>query len=301
MELRQLRYFIAVAEAGNFSRAAANLHMSQPPLSMQVKALEEELGVRLLERTNHGATLTPAGAAFLEEARAALTRLESARRRAQLVGRGDIGMLSVGFVSIADYGILPPALKSFRAAYPQVEVQLHELTTDAQIRELHAHRLDMGIALAPVDDPELEFRRLHDEELVLAVPSPHRAGRARDTIDLRHLAAESFIVPPRDIAPGLHDLIIAQCRAAGFTPRITQHARQMQTVISLVSSGMGFALVPASVRNLNRAGVQYRRLRGKAACVELGLITRRREAGLLNERFAEVLVGAARSQYGASR
>ncbi|HWL62252.1 MAG TPA: LysR family transcriptional regulator [Steroidobacteraceae bacterium] len=294
MELRQLRYFMAVAEAGNFSRAASNLHMSQPPLSTQVKALEDELGVRLLERTNHGATLTPAGAAFLEEARAALTRLESARRRAQLVGKGDIGMLSVGFVSIADYGVLPPALKSFRAAFPQVEVQLHELTTDAQIRELRANRLDMGIALAPVDDTELEFRRLHDEELVLALPSAYRAGRAQDAIDLRLLATESFIVPPRDIAPGLHDVIIAQCRAAGFTPRITQHARQMQTVISLVSSGMGFALVPSSVRNLNRAGVQYRRLRGKAASVELGIVTRRRENGLLVERFAEALAGAVR-------
>jgi len=294
VELRQLRYFMAVAEAGNFSRAASNLHMSQPPLSTQVKALEDELGVRLLERTNHGATLTPAGAAFLEEARAALTRLESARRRAQLVGKGDIGMLSVGFVSIADYGVLPPALKSFRAAFPQVEVQLHELTTDAQIRELRANRLDMGIALAPVDDTELEFRRLHDEELVLALPSAYRAGRAQDAIDLRLLATESFIVPPRDIAPGLHDVIIAQCRAAGFTPRITQHARQMQTVISLVSSGMGFALVPSSVRNLNRAGVQYRRLRGKAASVELGIVTRRRENGLLVERFAEALAGAVR-------
>lgn len=294
MELRQLRYFMAVAEAGNFSRAAASLHMSQPPLSMQVKALEDELGVRLLERSNHGATLTPAGAAFLEEARAALTRLESARRRAQLVGKGDIGMLSVGFVSIADYGVLPQALKSFRAAFPQVEVQLHELTTDAQIRELRANRLDMGIALAPVDDPELDFRRLHDEELVLALPSGYRAGRAQDAIDLRLLAAESFIVPPRDIAPGLHDVIIAQCRAAGFTPRITQHARQMQTVISLVSSGMGFALVPSSVRNLNRTGVQYRRLRGKVASVELGIVTRRRESGLLSERFAEALAGAVR-------
>lgn len=295
MELRQLRYFMAVAEAGNFSRAAATLHMSQPPLSVQVKALEDELGVRLLERSNHGATLTPAGAAFLEEARAALARLESARRRAQLAGKGDIGMLSVGFVSIADYGVLPPALKSFRAAFPQVEVQLHELTTDAQIRELRANRLDMGIALAPVDDPELDFRRLHDEELVLALPSGYRAGRAQDAIDLRLLAAESFIVPPRDIAPGLHDVIIAQCRAAGFTPRITQHARQMQTVISLVSSGMGFALVPSSVRNLNRAGVQYRRLRGKSASVELGIITRKRDGGLLNERFAQALAEAARS------
>ena len=121
-----------------------------------------------------------------------------------------------------------------------------------------------------------------------------------DAIDLRSLAAESFIVPPRDIAPGLHDLIIAQCRAAGFTPRITQHARQMQTVISLVSSGMGFALVPSSVRNLNRAGVQYRRLRGKAAKVELGIVTRRRDTGLLSGRFAEALTGAARSLHGTT-
>lgn len=294
MELRQLRYFIAVAEAGNFSRAAAQLHVSQPPLSTQVKALEDELGVKLLERSNRGATLTAAGAAFLEEARAALARLDSARNRAQLAGRGEIGMLSVGFVSIADYGILPPALKGFRARHPQVEVQLHELTTDAQIREMHAQRLDIGIALAPVDEPDLAFERLHGEELVLAAPASHPAVRAQGAVDLRTLAAESFIIPPRDIAPGLHDLIIGQCRAAGFAPRITQHARQMQTVISLVSSGMGFALVPASVRNLKRPGVQYRRLRGRAARVELGIITRK-EASLLRDRFAEALRTAARS------
>lgn len=293
MELRQLRYFIAVAEAGNFSRAAAQLHVSQPPLSTQVKALEDELGVRLLERTNRGATLTAAGAAFLDEARAALARLDSARHRAQLVGRGEIGMLSVGFVSIADYGILPPALKNFRARYPQVEVQLHELTTDAQIRELRAQRLDVGIALAPVDEPELVFERLHSEELVLAAPASHRVGRASGAVDLRTLATESFIVPPRDIAPGLHDLIIGQCRAAGFAPRITQHARQMQTVISLVSSGMGFALVPASVRNLKRPGVHYRQLSGKAARVELGIIAPQ-EASVLRERFAEALRAASR-------
>jgi len=301
VELRQLRYLIAVAEAGNFSRAAANLHMSQPPLSMQVKALEAELGVQLLERSNHGAKLTAAGTAFLEEARAALARLESARRRAQLVGRGEIGMLSVGFVSIADYGVLPPALKVFRARYPQVEVQLHELTTDAQIRELRASRLDLGVALAPMDEADLDFARLHDEELVLALPSSHRTGRAQDAMDLRTLSTESFIVPPRDIAPGLHDLIVAQCRAAGFAPRITQHARQMQTVISLVASGMGYALVPSSVRNLNRPGVQYRRLAGAAAQVELGIVTRKRDSGLLRERFAQALVNAARTLHGKRR
>ncbi len=295
MELRQLRYFLAVAETGSFSRAAAGLHMSQPPLSTQVKALEEELGVRLLDRTNSGATLTAAGAAFREEARVALARLESAARRARLAGRSEIGMLSVGFVSIADYGVLPPALKDFRTRYPQVEVQLHELTTDAQLRELRARRLDLGIALAPVDDADLAYQRLHDEELVLALPAAHRAGRAGNRVDLRGLADESFIIPPRDIAPGLHDLILARCRAAGFTPRITQHARQMQTVISLVSSGMGFALVPASVRNLNRTGVQYRRLGGRPARVELGLIALKEDSALLRERFAEALLAAARA------
>ena len=138
MELRQLRYFIAIAEEGNFSRAARRLHVSQPPLSTQIKSLEDELGVRLLERSNRGVSLTAAGSVFFEETRAVLARLEHARSKVRRADRGDIGMLSIGFVSIADYGILPPALKSFRTSFPLVEVQLHELTTDAQIRELRA-------------------------------------------------------------------------------------------------------------------------------------------------------------------
>ena len=159
MELRQLRYFVAIAEEGNFSRAAERLHVSQPPLSTQIKSLEDELGVRLLERSNRGVSLTAAGSVFYEETRAVLARLEHARGKALRADRGDIGMLAVGFVSIADYGILPPALKHFRASFPLVEVQLHELTTDAQIRELRATRLDLGIGLAPVDEPDLEFER----------------------------------------------------------------------------------------------------------------------------------------------
>lgn len=291
MELRQLRYFIAVAEAGNFSRAAERLHVSQPPLSTQVKDLEEELGVRLLDRSNRGATLTAAGQVFLPEVQAALARLEHARHKALLAGQGDAGMLAVGFVSIADYSILPPALKEFRAAFPLVEVQLHELTTDAQLRELRAGRLDLGIALAPVDEPDLQFSRLLREELVLAVPEGHSAARGTN-IDLRAFSRESFIVPPRDVAPGLYDLIISHCRASGFVPRITQHARQMQTVIGLVSSGMGCALVPASVRNLKRAGVAYRTLRGGAARIELGLLQVRGNENPLLSRFAQTLQAA---------
>lgn len=289
MELRQLRYFVAVAETGNFTRAAEVLHVSQPPLSTQIKALEAELGVQLLERGPRGAVLTPAGTGFLEDARLVLARLDLARRRARAAGQGEVGLLSIGFVSIADYGILPPALKAFRAAHPRVEVQLHELTTDAQVRELRAARLDLGIGLAPVDEPDLDFEHLLYEDLVLAAPSGHPATRKAASVDLGTLAAEPFIVPPRDVAPGLYDLVISCCRAAGFAPRITQHARQMQTVIGLVSSGMGVALVPASVQNLKRPGVHYRRLRGRAARVELGLLTRAAADDVLVARFRATL------------
>ena len=295
MELRQLRYFIAIAEEGSFSRAAHRLHVSQPPLSTQIKSLETELGVRLLERTPRGVTLSGAGAAFLEEARAVLARLDVARQQALRAARGELGVLSVGFVSIADYGVLPPALQSFRARFPAVEVQLHELTSDAQVPLLRAGRLDLGIALAPVDAPDLEFERLLREELVLAAPAAHPAARDAGAIDLRALSKESFIVPPRDIAPGLYDLTISYCRSFGFAPRITQQARQMQTVIGLVSSGMGFALVPASVRNLRRAGVRYRRLRRKAVSIELGILTRADSHNAAREHFVAALKAAARA------
>lgn len=293
MELRQLRYFVAVTEAGNFSRAAERLYVSQPPLSTQIKSLEEELGVRLFARSNRGVSLTAAGAVFYEEARTVLARLEHAKSLAQGAERGDIGTLAVGFVSIADYSLLPSALKRFRSTFPRVEVQLHELTTDVQVRELRAARLDVGVGLGPVNEPDLEFDGVQREALVLAVPSGHAAANGQGAIDLRSLAQASFIVPPREIAPGLYDIIISECRSAGFVPQITQHARQMQTVISLVSCGMGVALVPASVRHLKRTGVQYRELRGKVAAIELGILRVRNSAEPIREHFVEALRQAA--------
>ncbi|HWU76609.1 MAG TPA: LysR family transcriptional regulator [Rhodanobacter sp.] len=292
MEFRQLRYFVAIVEEGGFSRAAERLHVSQPPLSTQIKSLESELGVKLLERSNRGVSLTAAGSVFHAEAQAILARLEHARVKTRQTDRGDIGMLSIGFVSIADYSILPPALKSFRADFPLVEVQLHELTTDAQIRELRAGRLDLGIALAPVDEPDMAFRGIMREALVLAAPSRHPAARGDDPIDLRALSKAHFIVPPREIASGLYDLTISHCHAAGFAPQITQHARQMQTVIGLVSSGMGVALVPSSVRNLQRPGVRYRQLRGKPALIELGIARLRQAANPLASNFIKALDSA---------
>ena len=290
MELRQIRYFLAVAEARSFSRAAERLHVSQPPLSTQVMGLETELGTKLFERHHRGATLTPAGEVFYEEMRAVLTRLEHGKTRARHAGRGEAGTLSVGFVSIADYGVLPPALKAFRARFPLVEVQLHELTTDAQIRDVRASRLDVGIALGPVNDAALLFKTVHREELVLAAPA---ARRLAATVDLKQLAGEPFIVPPRDLAPGLHDLILRHCLDSGFAPRITQKARQMQTVVSLVAAGMGVALVPASMRNLRRSGVRYHRLRKRHGALEIGTLISAGEDRAIVRHFAEALADAA--------
>ena len=289
MELRQLRYFIAVAEEQSFSRAAVRLHVSQPPLSMHVKGLEDELGIRLFHRSNRGVALTPAGQVFYDEIRSVLRRLDQARIKAQNAGNGERGTLSVGFVSIADYGVLPPALKRFREQFPHVEVHLHELTTDAQTREIRAGRLDIGIGLAPVDEVDLTFETVLRERLLLAAPTGHRLIKSDGAVRLKAFSNESFIIPPRDIAPGLYDLIISQCRASGFTPKINQHARQMQTVIGLVASGMGFALVPSSVKNLKRAGVQYRALRGATDSVELGMLRARDEDGPLGNHFVAVL------------
>jgi DNA-binding transcriptional LysR family regulator len=295
VELRQLRYFVAVAEEGSFSRAAKRLHVSQPPLSTQIRALEVELKVQLLQRGNRGASLTPAGVIFLDEMRAVLSRLERVKAQMSNAGRGEAGTLRVGFVSIADYGVLPPTLRAFRARLPEIEFQLHELTTDAQIRELRGERLDLGLGLAPVPDRDIDFEHLLHEELVLAAPTRHPALAFKGGVDLRRFSAADFIVPPRELAPGLYDAIIGCCRAAGFMPQIAQQARQMQTVIGLVASGMGVALVPASVRNLRRSGVQYRLLRGKPARIELGILSLRSHHSPLRQRFAEALKLTARN------
>ncbi|WP_420466207.1 LysR family transcriptional regulator [Panacagrimonas sp.] len=293
MELRQLKYFVAVAEARSFSAAALRLHISQPPLSTQIKSLEQEIGTRLFERSPRGVALTAAGEVFYDEARAMLARLDLARHKAVQAGRGDIGTLSIGFVSIADYGILPSTVKAFRSRYPAVDLQLHELTTDAQVRELRSARLDVGIALGPLREPDLDFERVQTEELILAAPAGHRLIAGDRPVDLASLAQESFVLPPREIAPGLHDLILDRCRDAGFAPRVTQQARQMQTVISLVACGMGFALVPSSVRKLERTGAQYRRLRGGRATIEIGILRARDRRSVLADNLATVLRQAA--------
>jgi DNA-binding transcriptional LysR family regulator len=290
MELRHLRYFVAVGDALNFGRAARALHIAQPPLSRAIRALEEELGTPLFARGTRGVTLTGAGAALLPEARRLLRDAQAFRDGARQYAAGEAGTLAIGFVSTAAYNVLPRIVPAFRARRPSVRLALREATSDVQVPALAAGELDVGFLIAGAPDPALAFVPLHRETLILALPQRRRwPPRVR----LRSLAGESFILFPRDVAPELHDAILALCRRTGFVPRIGQEAIQMQTIVSLVAGGMGVALVPASLEHLRRDGVVYRALAERAPRVEIGLAWRASdEAPLTRAIVAEARAAA---------
>ena len=290
MELRHLRYFIAVAEEHSFLKAADRLHISQPPLSTQVRDLESQLGVTLLMRSSKGITLTEPGKVFYAEARAVLARVEHARVSMRRSARGEEGKLKIGFVSIVDYSFLPPGLKAYRQKYPGVEVDLHELTTDAQLKELARESLDVGLALAPVEVSEVQYHQLCTEPLLVAVAATHPLAR-RDVngVRLQELAMESFVMIPRAVAPGYYDTFIEFCKSGGFVPRIEQSAKQMQTIISLVSNNFGVAIVPASLQHLQRTGVSYLPFQDTAPTIDIGMIHRRQDTNPAIESFLAVL------------
>lgn len=274
MELRHLRYFVAVATELHFGRAAKILHISQPPLSMQIRALEEELGVTLLHRTRRQVSMTRAGKAFLHDASQILERVDQATLTARRAARGEIGELVAGFISVADYNLLPLVLREFRKRFPLVTLSLRELTTDAQITELMEGRIDVGFLLPPVSEATIESVAILREPLIAAIPERHPLAKCGETIPLASLSDAPFIMTPRQMAPGLHDDIVSFCRSAGFSPQVTQEAIQMQTIISLVSAEMGVALIPESLQNLRRTGVIYKRLREQSPLTEIRLAWR---------------------------
>jgi DNA-binding transcriptional LysR family regulator len=275
-DLRQLRHFVAVAERLHFGRAAAALHISQPPLSRSIRSLEARIGATLLARTRRRVELTPAGARFLEEAKRVLAHLEHAVHEAGRFTAGDGGRLRLGFVSLADYGVLPGLLKAYKAARPGVSLALREMLSPEQAAALAAGELDFGLLLPPVvAGPDLEHAVLQRERFLVALPARHRLARAHGRIAVRALASEAFVMAPREIAPGLHDIIITLTARAGFAPRVAQEAIQMQTVVSLVSSGLGVALVPACLANLGRRGVVYREIADPHPRLDLWLAWRR--------------------------
>jgi len=299
-ELRQLRHFIAVAESLHFGRAAATLHISQPPLSRSIQDLEQRLGAMLLERTRRRVELTPAGTRFLEEAKRLLVLLERAVLDAGSMAAGDSGRLRLGFVSLADYGVLPGLLKAYKAAKPGISLALREMLSPEQAAALTAGELEFGLLLPPVAG-DLEHVVVQRERFVAALPSEHRLARKRGRLAMRELAQESFVMVPRAIAPGLYDIVAGLAARAGFSPRVAQEAIQMQTVVSLVSSGLGVAIVPASVANLGRRGVAYRELADSHPRLDLWLAWRRGALGIPGGAAGRDFVRQARRIVGQSR
>ena len=291
IDLRQLRYFVTVAEEMHFGRAAVRLHMTQPPLSQTIQSLESALGTPLFCRTRRNVTLTPAGFALLPEARRLLLQASGLPDLARRAASGESGRLSLAFVSTADYSVLPFFLREFREHYPHVQIDLREATTDLQLEELVQGRIDAGLLILPLPDKfkaELDFVPILVEPLILAAPQNLKALRGKKTVALNTLSDMPLIIFPRRIAPAFHDAILACFRDAGLTPDIGQEAIQMQTIVGLVSAGMGIALVPQSVSNLKRSGVTYKPLSDHTPLVETGLVWRRDNASPVLHAFLKL-------------
>lgn len=286
MELRHLRYFVAVAEELHFHRAAERLHISQPPLSQQVRALEAELGVQLLERNRRSVALTAAGAVFLREAREILASVDAATEAARSVARGEAGRLALGFVGSAMHGALPGVLRAHRRAFPKVQLVLTELPTAGQLEALMAGRIDVGVIRPPVREPGLAFETIHTEPVVIALPADHRLA-ARGEVALADLVAEPFVLLARREAPGLYESLAQAMADAGGVPDVVQEAREMQTVVGLVAAGLGVSLVPASVGADEHRGVAYRPVAGGAPSVALALAWRPEDKSPVLQAFLE--------------
>jgi DNA-binding transcriptional LysR family regulator len=259
MELRTLRYFVTLAEELHFGRAAQRLAITQPPLSLSIRGLEEELGVRLFARTRRQVALTYAGATFLEQARDILARAGAAVDLARAADRGAVGRLDIGFMSASIYTLLPPVLREFAASHPGVRLELRELTLPQQATALRRRDIHVGFVRPPVTDAELIAEPLLDEPLVVALPSGHPLAALR-RIAARRLAGERFVMFQRIPGLVLHDLVLGFCLQEGFTPNVTQEASQTHAVVGLVSAGIGVALVPASAQEI-RLRVEFRRSR----------------------------------------
>ncbi|PIB41168.1 LysR family transcriptional regulator [Pseudomonas sp. 2822-15] len=264
MELRHLRYFIRVAEERHFTRAAARLNMQQPPLSQQIRALEQELGFDLFKRHPKGVDLTAGGRVFLEEAQAILARVEHGALKASRVAQGIEGTLAIGFTSsAAAHALIPRIIRAYRERYPAVELSINEGSARELTENAIEKRIDVGILRAPVSThPSLAFHRLLNEEMLLVLPTGHPLlANADSAIPLAALKDERFILVRRPGAPGMYANLITACQNAGFEPKIAFEVERMLTNVSLVAAGEGISVVPASMRDVHRDSVVYCRIK----------------------------------------
>lgn len=279
MKLHLLRYFVVLAEELHFGRAAQRLAITQPPLSSAIKALEDELGVRLLERNSKQVTLTPAGAAYLAHARLVLERLATARDAAQAVAAGMRGRLELGMTGSMVYREVPRIVETFGARRPDIEVNLREMSSAEQLEALRHGQLHAGFLNAKAFPAGLASLPLADDRLVCCLPEAHPLAGEK-SIDLKRLADENFVMFARDVAPANYDNVIAVFNRAGIHPRTRHAARQWLTVVAMVSAGLGVALVPASLAQAGMRGARLVPVRGLVPLTVGALAWRKEDAGL---------------------
>lgn len=271
-DIRQMRYFVVLAETLHFGRAAERLHLTQPPLSRQIAALEKSLGVKLIERHTRHAKLTAAGTSFLKDAKAVLASFDQACDNARFADMGGIGELKIGFMMHAAFTIVPKLTKRFLSKHPKVKIHLREAIPSALPDDILSGRLDAGILFPPGKIRGLEFRVIHREELCLALPAGHPLA-GRKTITPRILENEPLIATPPEVSPNLRDTILQWFHSQEIEPTIRLETQLQQTIVSLVAEGLGIALVPESMKKLGLGGVEFRRLK-EAPQIEHGIAWR---------------------------
>jgi DNA-binding transcriptional LysR family regulator len=270
-ELKQLRCFVAVGEELHFGRAAKHLHMTQPPLSRQIQMLEQELKIELLARTSRTVSLTPAGRAFLPEARRILALTESAAIAARRIAKGESGLIRMGFTASSSYDLLPRMLALANSSLKGFGVVLNEMVTMQQMEALHADRIDFGLVRPPIDKRDLDVACVAREPLLLAVSSKHRFATGRAP-SMKDLAGEPFITFSPVDGRYFYELIERMFRKAGVTARYVQHISQVHSILALVSAGIGIALVPETARKLHFEGAVLRELASPAVYAQLFLV-----------------------------
>jgi DNA-binding transcriptional LysR family regulator len=295
VELRHVRYFVAVAEEHSFTRAAQRLSIAQSPLSQQIRKLERELGVDLFLRTTRSVQLTHAGTIFYERARYLLASSEAAAEATRKAAVGELGQLSLGFTGSATYELLPALVRAFHARNPDVSLELHsEMLTPAQVEALEQHRIDVGVLRPPVNARGVVIEVLREEPLVVLLPVRHPLAGSR-SVSLAALRDETFVGYPSKPLSTLHSVMLTACRQAGFTPRIGQEVAETATLVALVAAGLGVGLVPASVQQLRIRGAVYVPMASPPVSVQLALAYRAGQVSPLVRRYLETARTLTRS------
>ena len=288
MELRHLRYFLAVAEELNFTRAAKRLNIAQPPLTQQIKALEAEMGIALFDRSGYRVTLTDAGKSFMPQVARILADVRNAVLIAKRAATGDVGHVRVGFTESASFNpLVTAAFRRFRLAFPEVEVSLEEGASTVLAAALREGRVDAAFIRPPLRAAEgLALHIVDEEEMVVAVSTSHPLAERAD-LEIRDLVNETFVLYPRVERPGLADTVIAACEKAGFSPKVKQYTPQLSSTINLVAASMGVSIVPKSMQGLQPQAVSYKRLRDQHLTALLGIAYRDDESSAPVLRFIE--------------